>query len=201
MIDCNCGLYIIENLDDKKVYIGSSKNLKRRKYLHFWYLKHNQHCNNHLQYAWNKYGESSFNFRVLVYLEESELLEMEKRTIDLYRSYDRNYGYNLVVDPITTKHSDETIQKMSEFQSNRKRKPHSEEAKKKMSLAKQNIKQSEESKHKRSLSMTGKIRGPMTEEHKRKLSLAHMGQSRPCSEETKRKIGLAHQNRNKNRNK
>lgn len=36
-----------------------------RKYEHFSKLRKNKHCNNHLQKAWNKYGEKNFEFSIL----------------------------------------------------------------------------------------------------------------------------------------
>lgn len=54
------GIYCIENTKNKKVYIGSSKNIYQRLLKHFALLKHNKHQNGHLQNAWNKYGEDVF---------------------------------------------------------------------------------------------------------------------------------------------
>lgn len=55
------GIYKITNLNDGKVYIGKSEDLKRRIKTHKLLLKRNKHFNYHLQNAYNKYGENFFN--------------------------------------------------------------------------------------------------------------------------------------------
>jgi predicted GIY-YIG superfamily endonuclease len=44
----NSGIYLIKNILDDKVYIGSSVNLKDRRYKHFWMLEKGIHDNQHL---------------------------------------------------------------------------------------------------------------------------------------------------------
>jgi len=59
-------IYQIRNLANNKIYIGSTqKHNLRRKGEHFCQLKGNYHYNNHLQKAFNKYGEENFVFEVL----------------------------------------------------------------------------------------------------------------------------------------
>jgi group I intron endonuclease len=61
------GLYKIKNLVNGKAYIGSSnKNTTGRLIQHKSDLKANRHFNEHLQRAWNKYGEESFTFEHLL---------------------------------------------------------------------------------------------------------------------------------------
>lgn len=59
------GIYQITNLVNFKQYIGSSKKLRSRKNSHFADLRKNSHHNQHLQNAWNKYGEDNFKFIIL----------------------------------------------------------------------------------------------------------------------------------------
>jgi group I intron endonuclease len=56
------GIYKIENVIDGKKYVGSSKNLNKRKATHWRSLRNNKHHNQHLQRAFNLYGEDSFRF-------------------------------------------------------------------------------------------------------------------------------------------
>ena len=56
---------LIENKINHKSYIGSSKNLYQRLLKHFALLRHNKHENVYLQNAWNKYGESSFEWFII----------------------------------------------------------------------------------------------------------------------------------------
>jgi group I intron endonuclease len=48
------GVYMLKNLNNGKVYIGSSRSLPERKYRHFYRLKNNTHHNPYLQNAFNK---------------------------------------------------------------------------------------------------------------------------------------------------
>jgi len=65
------GIYKIINKVNNKFYVGSSRNLRRRKRDHFSELKKNIHFNKHLQGAWNKYGGENFEFKII----ENVLLE------------------------------------------------------------------------------------------------------------------------------
>jgi GIY-YIG catalytic domain. len=95
MKEKNCGIYAIINIINQKLYIGSSKDLKYRKRKHFEGLRYNRHPNNYLQQSFNKYGEKSFDFKVIEYCKESKLLEREQYYINYYQSCNRNCGFNL----------------------------------------------------------------------------------------------------------
>ena len=88
-----CGIYCIKNTVNDKVYVGQSKNIKARFYIHKSNLIRNNHSNPHLQKAWNREGESSFSFSILEECKESELDDKEKKYIEKYNSYKN--GYNL----------------------------------------------------------------------------------------------------------
>lgn len=108
------GIYQIVNLIDGKKYVGSSKNLKKRRYDHFIILRNNKHCNYHLQNAFNKHGEDNFSFEVIEFVNtEEELLPREQYYIELYQVCDRDKGYNLIVDATRNIPSEETKLKMS----------------------------------------------------------------------------------------
>ena len=64
------GIYLIKNILDDKVYIGSSINLKSREYKHFWMLRKGIHDNNYLQSSYNKFGEENFKFEILENCEQ-----------------------------------------------------------------------------------------------------------------------------------
>jgi group I intron endonuclease len=59
------GIYKILNIITNNFYIGSSKDLERRKYNHFSKLKENKHKNKKLQADFNKFKEKSFKFIIL----------------------------------------------------------------------------------------------------------------------------------------
>jgi hypothetical protein len=58
----NCGVYLITNKSNNKVYVGKSIIVKYRWKKHLWKLKQCKHHNLHLQSAFNKNGIDSFEF-------------------------------------------------------------------------------------------------------------------------------------------
>lgn len=91
------GVYIIKNLVNGKVYIGSSIDIYNRWKTHKYGLKNNKHINQHLQNSWNKYGENNFDFSILEETSKlkTTLIEKEQKYIDLYESFERQKGYNI----------------------------------------------------------------------------------------------------------
>lgn len=88
-----CGIYMIKNTVNNKAYIGQAKDIERRWASHRTELNAKRHVNRHLQGAWNKYKQGSFNFVVLEECMESELDYKEQYYIGLYDTYE--HGYNL----------------------------------------------------------------------------------------------------------
>lgn len=88
------GIYKITNLFNNKVYIGQSVNLLKRKKDHFIYLRNNNHDNQHLQRAYNKYGAKNFKIETVVQCDISKLDEMETYYIKLYNAINSDFGYN-----------------------------------------------------------------------------------------------------------
>ncbi len=80
----NSGIYLIHNLFNGRVYIGSTMNLNKRWKSHLSVLERRCHKNQHLQRAWDKYGEREFEFKVLVRCDIDALLHYEQRAIDIY---------------------------------------------------------------------------------------------------------------------
>jgi len=88
-------IYAIRNKINNKYYIGLTNNPRRRRNRHFTDLRCNRHDNKYLQQAFNKYGESAFEFIVLLEIECSreEISRIEQEYVMKYDSF-RN-GYNL----------------------------------------------------------------------------------------------------------
>ena len=95
IVDMNCGIYKIENVENNKIYIGSSINLDSREYKHFWMLNKNIHDNNYLQNSFNKFGEDSFFFEIIEICSSNELIVKENYYINKYNSNNPEFGYNL----------------------------------------------------------------------------------------------------------
>jgi len=196
------GIYLIKNIINNKVYIGSAINIDRRWKQHKSLLKEGKHHSEHLQSAWDKYGEQSFTFDLLEEVTNpQDLLEHEQVYLDYYKSYEGDRGYNICKvagSKLGLLHSEETKLKMSEsakgriFSEETKRKISeaskgrifSEEHKKKLSEANKGHIVSEETRQKMSEANKGRKH---TEEAKQKMREAAKG--RIVSEETTKKIG------------
>ncbi len=108
---------MIKNIKNSKLYIGQSTDIKNRWMRHKSELNNNRHINNHLQSAWNKYGEDCFVFAVIEECSVSELDEREKFYISKYNSMSN--GYNLCEGGNGIrgyKHTEEEIEKMRMIQ-------------------------------------------------------------------------------------
>ena len=132
-----CGIYMIQNLVNFKIYIGQSVNIEDRWRQHRSELRGNDHDNKHLQRAWNKYKEDNFEFTVICECDESQLNTKEIDYISKLKTYDPDFGYNKTYGGEGGRPTEETRRKQSETQKGENNhfygKHHSEEAKEKMS--------------------------------------------------------------------
>lgn len=88
------GIYVIKSKESEKIYVGQSSNIYKRWEEHKRALRSNYHANKHLQRAFDKYGESNFEFSILENCTIKDLDERELFYINELKSYDSNYGYN-----------------------------------------------------------------------------------------------------------
>jgi len=93
------GVYMIQNVVNKRVYIGSSTYAQRRLSDHRRKLKGNYHLRNkELQQEWNEYGESAFIFHILEEFDsgitEEDLLEQEYKWIIHFKAHENEFGFN-----------------------------------------------------------------------------------------------------------
>lgn len=206
------GVYCIRNLVNGKRYVGSAAHsLAARMYEHKRILRLGTHCNQHLQRAWNRYGEYCFEFSILELCEPDKCVAREQHYIDHFDSANNQHGYNKAPkagSQLGFKHSPETRKRIAEL--NRIRSPesrarhaallrgrkHSEETKAKRAAAlrkawvekRAGYKHSEEVKKKMSLAKKGK---PITAKHKENIRLARLRMVRSgwtFSKETRQKM-------------
>lgn len=87
------GIYKITNMINNYVYIGQTRDFKRRWLQHIKTLKTNCNSNRLLQEDYNKYGVNKFRFEVLEYCDNSKLrLIKEQEYIEYYRKITNIYN-------------------------------------------------------------------------------------------------------------
>lgn len=86
------GIYKIENIINKKYYIGQSEDLeiriKEHKYLMGKLKENNKKLNNDIA----KYGIDNFEIHIVEFCKVEELDEKEKKYIELYNSIENGYN-------------------------------------------------------------------------------------------------------------
>lgn len=111
------GIYKITCIKNKRIYIGSAKNIKERWQRHLDDLRLKSHINIHLQRAFDKYRLSSFLFEIVEECEENVLLLREQFYLDTLKPYENGFnigrhasgGDNLTFNP----NRDDIIQRMT----------------------------------------------------------------------------------------
>lgn len=117
------GIYCIRNVLNQKSYIGSaSKCIRQRCNGHIGGLRNGTHHSRHLQSAWDKYGEDSFEFYVIEFCKPEKCLEREQVWLDTLLSYKGQFGYNInnkSTSCLGVKRTEATKAKLSEIAQNR----------------------------------------------------------------------------------
>jgi group I intron endonuclease len=110
----NC-IYLIHNLINNKVYIGQTINMWERIPTHIYDSKK---VNKPLSKSIRKHGLNNFKVYVLEKdLDKKEMDIVETAFISTYKSYDREFGYNVLKEaktPKGIKHTFEAINKIKE---------------------------------------------------------------------------------------
>lgn len=196
------GIYLIVNCVNGKIYVGSSaRSFDRRKITHLHDLRKNQHHSPRLQNAWNKYGESSFEFHIIETVEPARCIEREQHWIDKLKP-----DYNICKKAgsvLGHKHTEETRQLMREVNQlpenkERRSKSHlgkkpSEATRQKQRDAKKGRKLSKEHAANISAGNKGKKKGPMSEAQKQFYRDLFKG--RKLSPETRAKMSESQKKR------
>lgn len=202
-------IYIIKNIINNKIYIGSAINYKYRWRKHLKDFASNKNSL-YLQRSWNKYGNSIFSFSILEkidYDDNLSLLEIKKLLLIKEQYYldtllfandwilkkNKNFrklGYN--INPVAGsslgyKHTQKSKDIMSEKRKGIKK---SKEHKLKIGIGNKDKIISKETREKIKLSLTGYKH---TYEAKTNMSKSQLG--RKHTKETKLKIGSVHKNK------
>lgn len=89
-------IYKIRNVENGKVYVGSTEDYERRLKEHMYELQKGTHVNTYLQNAFNKHGQEIFSIEVIEELDSIDnLLEREQYWIDTLNAHWEKGGYNL----------------------------------------------------------------------------------------------------------
>lgn len=90
-----CGIYIIKNKINDKVYVGQSVDIRIRWYAHKQSAKNRgaQDADTHIHEAMRSYGIENFYLEILELCDYSKLSEREIYWIEKYNSYEN--GYNM----------------------------------------------------------------------------------------------------------
>lgn len=102
------GIYKITNQINGKIYIGSSKDLSRRKKDHFRLLKKGNSHSIILQRAVNKYNIDNFKFEIIVECSEELLFTIEQKLVDELKP-EYNSAIQDVSVPIGLPYKDKTL--------------------------------------------------------------------------------------------
>lgn len=106
-------LYRIINQINGKVYIGQTKNPKKRWQQH-QYNSQEKKKKQYIHSAISKYGIDNFSYEVMATCKTQEDADItEKQLIKQYDSRNKEFGYNLALGGKTTPHSEETKAKIS----------------------------------------------------------------------------------------
>lgn len=187
-------IYIIQNLINKKLYVGKTKNANTRWRTHIniadggkeKYPQHYQYIHNSIK----KYGKNNFEYQVIEELENEELLaEAEQFWIIFFRSWDREFGYNLTLGgegAFGRQVSQNTRDKIRKNATGRKA---SSETRRKISDAGKLRKNSPETREKISKSNKGR---KMTEEQNKSNSERQIGKKMSSSTIEKMKKSAKH---------
>jgi len=88
----NGGIYLLTNFLSGESYLGSTTDFTRRWLRHRRDLRRLRHANQHLQAAWNKYGENAFLFVIVETVSSRNcLVETEQHWLDKLKP-----AYNIV---------------------------------------------------------------------------------------------------------
>jgi group I intron endonuclease len=140
------GVYIIRNVVNGKVYVGSSIQIRKRWNEHRNQLRKHRHPNPILQKAWNRYGEAQFEFGILEEVADVVLLcAHEQIWIERLKALAGQSGYNVAP------HAGSTLGVRP-----------SRKTRRKLSIANKGKRRIKETRRRMSIAFKGRVYGPET---------------------------------------
>lgn len=173
------GIYKITCTVNGKIYVGSAKNLLVRWNGHRKMLRKGNHHSIHLQNAWNKYGESAFQFEIIELVMPWSRIDREQYWLDTLKPYDKRIGFNIakVAENSMTglKHTDEwKAENSKRHQGNQYAKGRKVSAEERAERSKAVVYRDFTQEHKTKISAS-KMRHVVTDEAKEKMRNSHLG--------------------------
>lgn len=136
------GIYVIQHMASGRRYVGSAVSFKKRWREHVRALDAGDHHSSYLMRCWRKYGPPAFSFTVALYCDRHNLLMYEQALIDFYQP-----EFNSAPragSQLGFRMSAESKAKLSAAARRTKNftgKQHSDESKRRISLAKTGVRQ------------------------------------------------------------
>lgn len=115
-----CGIYIIRNIKNNKMYVGQSQNVYDRLRQHFAALDKGRHPNKKLQKDYRFYGKKNFTWEIKQYCGIKELNEREYYWIETLKTF-WPYGYNIDWKPYQRKEKKINVKTGYKYKGYRKR--------------------------------------------------------------------------------
>lgn len=169
------GVYALHCLQNGRVYVGRSVNVRERVRNHLWNLRRGSHCNQHLQAAFTKYGEDGFVADLIMQCPSDVLSHAEGYFIRLLCADTQGFNLDTADELGIRRASPETKARMSASQLGRR---HSPETRLQMSASQMGRKHSGQSIEKMRVVKLGKT--PTTEARAR-MSDARKAKAAPVN--------------------
>jgi group I intron endonuclease len=159
-------IYILQNMVNNKKYVGQTVGTYEAR------IKRHLTANTAIGTALRKYGIDKFRQNVFIGIDKSLLDYLEKELINIYKSTDREYGYNRQSGGYQRGKvmSEEAREKMRVAKLGRKMGPHSKEWNEKISKSNIGIKRNETIRANMRIGQKGKKYSEETKKKKREIS-------------------------------
>lgn len=91
------GIYLLKNKATDTIYVGATTDIRKRVLAHLNDLLNDRHGNSSMQEEFNKYGDTTFSFKIVLRCEKDVLHTYEQIILDRYRRYYKVFNKGLSV--------------------------------------------------------------------------------------------------------